>query len=89
LVVTLNKGKAMRNSIFTNELPLTNIERLDQYGKKVLISADFMQGQIDFHNGLKQRACNSESYDRGYSAQYDLEQRNTAMIEIRESRKWK
>lgn len=37
-------------------------------------SYEFMRGQKDCRDGLPHREGQSESYDRGYAAQYQLEQ---------------
>ena len=37
-------------------------------------SCEFIRGQKDCKNGLPHRENQSESYDRGYAAQYQLEQ---------------
>jgi len=35
---------------------------------------EFMQGQKDCANGVPHKAGMSDSYDRGYAAQYEMEQ---------------
>jgi len=35
---------------------------------------DYLDGQKDCENGTPHKAGRSESYDRGYAAQYELEQ---------------
>lgn len=42
-----------------------------------LITFDFLAGQRDCMNGIPHQAGWSESYDRGYSTQYNLEQIQT------------
>ncbi len=42
---------------------------------------DFMRGQRDCKDGKEHKAGNSESYDSGYSAQYELEQLRGALSE--------
>lgn len=37
-------------------------------------ASDFLRGQTDCKNGVEHRAGQSESYDRGYAAQYGREQ---------------
>lgn len=39
-----------------------------------LETSDFLRGQSDCMNGEEHKDGQSESYDRGYSAQYELEQ---------------
>tara|TARA_R110000803_G_scaffold28770_1_gene66245 strand:+ start:310 stop:489 length:180 start_codon:yes stop_codon:yes gene_type:complete len=48
----------------------------------------FVEGEKDCRAGKDAKEGMSDFYYRGYSAQYDLEQRNTAMTEIMENRKW-
>jgi len=35
---------------------------------------DFLAGQVDCRDGVPHKPGMSEAYDRGYSAQYELEQ---------------
>lgn len=37
---------------------------------------DFLNGQADCHRGLPHKPGQSKDYDRGYAAQYELEQMN-------------
>lgn len=39
---------------------------------------DFIQGQRDCHDGVPHEAGKSESYDAGYSTQYEIEQIRSA-----------
>jgi len=40
---------------------------------------EFIKGQRDCRDGIAHKDGRGESYDRGYSAQYELEQINGAM----------
>jgi hypothetical protein len=46
------------------------------------IVAEFIDGQRDCRDGVEHQS-RSESYDRGYAAQYELEQMNTERTEMR------
>ena len=43
-----------------------------------LDAMEFLKGQIDCQDGIKHEAGHGDSYDRGYAAQYELEQVQTA-----------
>ena len=43
---------------------------------------EFAQGQLDCQDGKPHEKGQSESYDRGYAAQYELEQVQTAESEL-------
>ena len=45
-------------------------------------SVEFIQGQQDCKEGRAHKAGNTASYDAGYSAQYGLEQVQTAESEL-------
>ena len=42
-------------------------------------ATEFMQGQKDCQDGISHKAGQSESYDRGYAAEYEKEQSITEM----------
>jgi len=72
--------------IFTTDKPLTNLERVHNWHKKKLDADDFLEGQSDCKLGVAHRAGNSDSYDRGYAAQYEWTEILTAQQERSERR---
>ncbi len=52
------------------------IEKLEQEHQKSVVG-DFIDGQSDCKDGIPHQSGKSENYDRGYSAQYQLDQMNT------------
>ena len=44
-----------------------------------IVADDFLRGQRDCKNGMPHKSGQSESYDRGYGAQYEAEQIQTEM----------
>lgn len=54
-----------------------NIEELSAQAASVAVNYDiheFVNGQKDCRNGVSHEAGRSESYDRGYSFEYEFEQ---------------
>ena len=48
----------------------------------MLIAEEFVKGQLDCQDGKPHKEGQSKSYDRGYAAQYELEQVQTAESEL-------
>ena len=44
-----------------------------------IIADEFLRGQRDCQKGIPHKSGQSESYDRGYGAQYEKEQRDTEL----------
>lgn len=49
-----------------------------------IIADDFLRGQRDCKGGMPHKAGQSESYDRGYGAEYEKEQVQTELTRINE-----
>jgi len=49
------------------------------HGDRTMDTEMFLQGQIDCRDGKPHQSGKGESYDRGYSTQYEMEQIQEAM----------
>lgn len=49
---------------------------------------DFIRGQWDCSNGVPHQSGKSESYNRGYAAEYQKEQNETAISEMMERERY-
>jgi len=53
--------------------------RMERVKMSEINATEFMQGQKDCQDGISHKAGQSESYDRGYAAEYEKEQSITEM----------